>query len=318
MKNILPTKLAFLIPLALLFVSCSTTKPRYEHKYQSYQNYITKHYKEAQRQMDEYQVPASITLAQGLLESGAGNSRLARVYNNHFGIKCGSRWRGKKTYQRDNRPNECFRAYRDWRASYEDHSKFLRNNRRYNGLFELDIQDYQAWAIGLKRAGYATARDYDTRLIKLINTYELYKYDNGASSEAKIINTIEENNIDSEVLVNPNHHQVYFSSGLLYVLAKENDTYKNIAQDLGLEADDLAEFNEMPEEHLLRKGEIVYLVEKNDCASLEYRYHLVQNGESMYDIAQKYGIKLEKLYALQGKSKDYDFVPRVGDEIKLR
>ena len=131
----------------------------------------------AVEQMKQYRIPASITLAQGLLESGAGRSELARKSNNHFGIKCHSDWRGGRVYHDDDLRGECFRKYKNAEQSYEDHAKFLTERPRYASLFKLKVTDYKGWAKGLQRCGYATDRAYANRLIKLIEDYDLYRYD---------------------------------------------------------------------------------------------------------------------------------------------
>ena len=147
-----------------------------------YNKYIKEYAPLAIEQMDKYKIPASITLAQGLLESGAGRSVLARKSNNHFGIKCHG-WPGGKVYHDDDEKGECFRAYRKVEDSYEDHSQFLKNGPRYAFLFKLKITDYKGWAKGLKKAGYATDRSYANRLITIIEDYELYKYDTKGMSK---------------------------------------------------------------------------------------------------------------------------------------
>lgn len=127
--------------------------------------------------METYKIPASITLAQGILESGNGLSTLAKKSNNHFGIKCHSGWKGKKVYHDDDKKNECFRKYPTAEGSFNDHSKFLTSRGRYEFLFDLKPDDYKAWAKGLKKAGYATDRKYPKKLISFIENFELYKYD---------------------------------------------------------------------------------------------------------------------------------------------
>ena len=154
-------------------------------------DYIQKYHKIAMREMQEYKIPASITLAQGLLESGNGKSELAKRSNNHFGIKCHSSWQGKRTYYDDDAKGECFRVYDDPAQSYRDHSLFLANGQRYAFLFELKITDYKEWAKGLKKAGYATLPVYANVLINLIETYDLTQYDKKALTGPKIV--LEEN-----------------------------------------------------------------------------------------------------------------------------
>ena len=140
-------------------------------------DYIEKYKDIAMREMQEYKIPASITLAQGLLESGNGNSELAKKSNNHFGIKCHKDWTGKRTYHDDDEKGECFRVYESPEDSYRDHSIFLKKGQRYAFLFDLKITDYKGWAKGLKKAGYATLPVYANVLIKLIEDYNLAQYD---------------------------------------------------------------------------------------------------------------------------------------------
>ena len=150
-------------------------------------DYIEKYNKIAMREMQEYKIPASITLAQGLLESGNGNSELAKMSNNHFGIKCHNSWKGKRTYYDDDAKGECFRVYDSPADSYRDHSLFLANGQRYAFLFDLKITDYKGWARGLKKAGYATLPVYANVLINLIETYDLTQYDQKALKGPKIV-----------------------------------------------------------------------------------------------------------------------------------
>ena len=145
--------------------------------------YIDKYKDEAIYQMKKYKIPASITLAQGILESGDGNSELAKKSNNHFGIKCHSDWKGERVYHDDDIKDECFRKYNTVRDSYDDHSEFLLRSR-YADLFEYALTDYKSWAKGLKKAGYATNPNYAKLLIKIIEENELYKLDNEIKSES--------------------------------------------------------------------------------------------------------------------------------------
>ncbi len=158
-----------------------------QNKSQDVLDYIEKYNKIAMREMQEYKIPASITLAQGLLESGNGKSELARKSNNHFGIKCHSSWKGERTYHDDDAKGECFRVYDTPAQSYRDHSLFLANGQRYAFLFDLKITDYKGWAKGLKKAGYATLPVYANVLINLIETYDLTQYDQKALKGPKIV-----------------------------------------------------------------------------------------------------------------------------------
>jgi len=148
-------------------------------------NYIETFKTVAIEEMNTYGIPASITLAQGIIESGSGNSSLAKYANNHFGIKCTSEWKGKAYYKDDDNSNDCFRVYKDARESYKDHSEFLKR-KRYSFLFELDKNDYKNWANGLKQAGYATNPRYPAMLISMIEKYQLYQYDQSESEKEKL------------------------------------------------------------------------------------------------------------------------------------
>ena len=180
----------------------------------SYNNYIKQYAPLAVQQMKQHNVPASITLAQGLLESGAGLSKLALESNNHFGIKCGVGWRGRSVRANDDAPNECFRAYRKVEDSYQDHSLFLVGNQRYSSLFSLKKTDYKGWAKGLKKAGYATDPSYANKLITIIETYDLYKYDTDGMSKREV-KKWQKLLKKKPWLANP--HEVKIANGLAYV-----------------------------------------------------------------------------------------------------
>jgi len=163
----------------------TATKANPDFKSHTTVTYIDAFKAVAIEEMNKYGIPASITLAQGILESGSGNSSLARFANNHFGIKCTSDWKGKGYYKDDDKADDCFRVYRDARESYRDHSEFLKR-KRYSALFELDKNDYRNWAVGLKRAGYATNPKYPDMLINIIDKYELYQYDEPETENEKL------------------------------------------------------------------------------------------------------------------------------------
>lgn len=267
---------------------------------QHYVDYIEKYHKEAVEQMHRYRIPASITLAQGLLESGAGRSTLTRKSNNHFGIKCGSDWRGKKTYHDDDARGECFRVYKNARASYEDHSRFLAGKQRYVSLFKLKTTDYKGWARGLKKAGYATNPAYATKLIQIIELYELDRFDSGR--------------LKGTWIANP--HEPFLANGLLYVVARKGDTLDMLAEEFDLSVRKLRKYNDLYKGYALQQGDVVYLEKKNRRAHKNFKTHTVRPGESMYLISQRYGIRLDRLYKMNDMSADY--APRVGEVLKLR
>ena len=275
-----------------------------------YQEYVDQWSSVAVEQMNRYRIPASITLAQGLLESGAGRSELAREGNNHFGIKCHNGWTGPTVYKDDDQRNDCFRSYKTARESYEDHSRFLVNGRRYQSLFSLKMTDYKGWARGLKAAGYATNPKYADRLIEIIEVYKLYEYDKG-----KVVRG-EADRRDGEV--NAVMRDVYIFNDRYYVLARRGDTYRTIGDDMGVSYRKLAKYNERDKNDQLEDGEIVWLEKKARKAPKQYKGvpHIVQPGESMYSIAQYYGIRLERLYKMNDLGPDYSI--RVGDQLKVR
>ncbi len=275
-----------------------------------YQEYVDQWSSVAIEQMNRYRIPASITLAQGLLESGAGRSELAREGNNHFGIKCHNGWTGPTVYKDDDQRNDCFRSYKTARESYEDHSRFLVNGRRYQSLFSLKMTDYKGWARGLKAAGYATNPKYADRLIEIIEVYKLYEYDKG-----KVVRG-EADRRDGAV--NAVMRDVYIFNDRYYVLARRGDTYRTIGDDMGVSYRKLAKYNERDKNDQLEDGEIVWLEKKARKAPKQYKGvpHIVQPGESMYSIAQYYGIRLERLYKMNDLGPDYSI--RVGDQLRVR
>lgn len=268
-----------------------------------YEEYIKKYRELAVEEMKKYHIPASITLAQGLLESGAGLSTLARKSNNHFGIKCGSDWRGKTVSHDDDARGECFRAYKHPKQSYEDHSKFLVGRPRYASLFKLKITDYKGWARGLKKAGYATNPRYADQLIGIIELYDLYKYDTKGG-----LKWMKEN---------PNPHQPYIANGLVYVVVRSGDSWKGISKEFDISQKKLRKYNDLYKGYALQVGDILYLEEKNKRASKEHIVHVLRAGESMHSISQKYGIRLKNLYKLN-KMDPEDMAPETGTILRLR
>lgn len=241
------------------------------------EKYIDQFASLAKEQMKKYGVPASITLAQGILESGNGNSELAKKANNHFGIKCHSTWEGERVYFDDDEKNECFRKYNNVRDSYEDHSLFLKKPR-YEELFELKITDYKGWAEGLKKCGYATSPTYATQLIQLIEKYGLDKYDLETSGQQASLNYfISENRIK-------------------YVKALKGESVEELIKRTQIGKKRLAKYNDWPELMVLKEGEIVYLQPKRNRASVEN--YKVKKGDSLRSISQQYGIKMNRLLKL--------------------
>lgn len=284
-----------------------------QRKNTRYTNYIKEYAPLAVEQMKLHKIPASITLAQGLLESGAGMSTLARKSNNHFGIKCHRDWRGRRVYHDDDAKGECFRAYNHPKESYEDHSLFLKKGARYAFLFKLNITDYKGWARGLKKAGYATDPSYANRLITIIEDYELYKYDAQGLSK-RSVKSMEKELKKKPWLANP--HQVYIANGLAYVVARDGDTFQMLGKEFDISWKKLVKYNDLHKEYTLGKGDIIYLKEKARKAAKQHTVYIVKEGDSMHGISQMFGIRLKSLYRLNGK--DGEYVPEVGDKIWLR
>lgn len=317
-------QIIYIIIALLGFTSVALGQRLYRN--QAFEAYIRKHYTEAVRQMNKHGIPASITMAQGIVETGAGKSSLAVDFNNHFGIKCHTSWRGKRTYKTDDAPNECFRHYDSWEESYEDHSIFLKG-RRYLPLFALRLDDYKGWAIGLQSAGYATNKGYANKLINIIEIYELYMLDFGKlpswmdEGEATVRSTAGRGKAQhkeqhkTKVPEKP-LRPIYMSYGLLYVLADPSDTLEKIAEEVGISPRKLARYNDMPEGFTLQEADVVYLERKHRRASEAYVSHKVKIGDSMHSIAQRYGIRLDDLYRMNDK--DGDYIPTEGDVLLLR
>jgi LysM repeat protein len=278
----------------------------------TYEAYIATYKNLAIEQMQRYKIPASITLAQGLLESGAGQSELTRRSNNHFGIKCGSGWTGRTTTHNDDARNECFRVYSSARDSYEDHSLFLVNRPRYASLFQLKPTDYKGWAHGLKKAGYATSPTYASSLITLIELYNLQQYDmaSGRGYASYATNSAYANAASGVT------RPTYIANELLYVVARRGDTFKTLAKEFHTTATALIRYNDLYKGYTLKEGDIIYLHKKHRKALKPYKVHQVQSGESMHSISQRYGIKLKRLYKMNEKTPDYQ--PKPGDVLRLR
>ena len=261
--------------------------------------YINQYKDIAIEQMNRYHIPASITLAQALLESGAGKSELAQKSNNHFGIKCHS-WDGNRTYHDDDEIGECFRVYKNARDSYEDHSIFLSTSSRYAFLFKFAQTDYVNWARGLKRAGYATSPTYADKLIEIIERYELDRFDYTPKGSRDL-----------------GPHTPYIANDIVYVIARQGDTMLSIAEELGISKRKLLSYNDLPRKYVPVKGDIIYLHRKHRKAQKPNTQHVVGDGESMYMISQKYGVRLNRLYRMNKVTTD-TYSPMIGDVVRLR
>lgn len=287
-------------------------------------------------------VPASITLAQGLLESRYGLSELAVKGNNHFGIKCHNNWNGKKIYYDDDAKGECFRKYPSPEQSYRDHSDFLRYRDRYKFLFDYNTTDYKSWANGLKKAGYATDPSYASKLIRIIEDYRLYEYDDKPASfaksdrksrkESKRVTVkvpdvlppspteIEQTEALTEAQRQDFHfsisREVYKRNGVPFVKAMEGESYASIASANNLFLREILKYNDLAAEAQIVPGTEVYLRPKKGQAVKGLDKHVVEEGETMRSIAQRYGVRLKNLYKINEMA-DGSII-REGDIIKLR
>ncbi len=281
------------------------------------QLYVQNFKEDAIKEMLLYNIPASIILAQGMLESGNGTSDLAILANNHFGIKCHDEWEGPTFIKSDDTEDECFRKYPTVLDSYTDHSLFLKSRARYSQLFELNRTDYKAWAKGLKEAGYATDPEYTIRLLDLIETHELFKYDLAGQSSKKAKGDLakkQSKNIKSETakktdsmppapatekgviaaIEKAQPHEILRLGIVKYIIVRPSDTFENIAVETDKDLWQLYKFNDLSEYDKLVPGQKLYLQPKHKKA--KEHYHIVKIGETMKSISQFYGIKLKSLY----------------------
>lgn len=293
--------------------------------------YIKKYSHLAIKEMNQYGIPASITIAQGLLESGYGKSRLATSANNHFGIKCKSTWTGDKIYHDDDEAQECFRVYACVEDSYNDHSVFLKSNQRYAFLFDFGVADCESWAHGLKKSGYATNPRYAYLLLDIIERYDLTQLDKGY--EAKMIGSLNDKlvaeivkkdkpttrqEIEDNPLLEPKYTfggmKVYRNNKSDFVLSVEGDTYRSIAQRLNMSPEKLARYNDAKVDNPV--GRVVYIQRKAAKGPRGLNTHIIKENETMYSISQRYGISFKWLCNMNDKARGES--PRVGERIRLR
>ena len=272
------------------------------------EDYIETYKDIAMREMREHKIPASITLAQGLLESGAGNSALAREAKNHFGIKCHKGWEGDTYIMDDDAKNECFRKYNNAEESFVDHSLFLTTRSRYAALFDLDITDYEGWAKGLKAAGYATNPKYAQLLIDRIKLYDLTKYDQIALGQRADDNQLPDIAPEDELLelaYSPERRAVfelvdmtqegrfiYENNKVRFVFAKEGETPEQLAKDFNIKFKRFCEYNLLnrPDEMVFHSGDVVYLGKLRN-SNWKAKKHIVEEGETLRDIALRFAVK---------------------------
>lgn len=343
-KIFLMVKKRIRISVILIFILLLDVNVYSQNRSKAALDYIERYKDVAMREMQEYKIPASITLAQGLLESGNGNSDLAKRSNNHFGIKCHKDWKGKRTYHDDDAKGECFRVYDSPNDSYRDHSKFLANGQRYAFLFDLKITDYKGWAKGLKKAGYATLPVYANVLIKLIEDYNLTQYDQmvvkgkykskdksqkskdkSQKSKDKSQNPKVNNDIiytpykitDSEVVGKTSDERyIRENNGVKFIYAKEGENVYELAEMLGIYDYQIIKYNNLGKRAILKDNEIIYIEPKKNKALRRYKYHTIQKGETLSYVSRLYAVKLKSLFKMNDM--DENTILHVGDNIRLR
>lgn len=319
MRNIQHTIVVFFI---LVSVTSTAQNP------EVVKNYINNYKDLAIAEMQRTGVPASITLAQGIHESTAGTSKLVQASNNHFGIKCKANWTGESVKHDDDARGECFRKYPVAEDSYKDHSNFLKNGQRYAFLFQLDPTDYEGWANGLKKAGYATNPQYPLVLIKLVEDYNLQDYTLIALGKSPLpdigttdvnVTTVskpiveEKNVIEKEKKLNyPEGRFLINETKVIY--ASKGTSFLVIAKQYDVDLSKIFEFNEIQRMEAVDKDRLIYLQRKRKTGNNEF--HIVQPGESLHDIAQLQAIRLENLV-------EYNWlktaeVPAAGEQLSLK
>lgn len=324
-----------LATLAALFV-WTAVSAQSRIKYTT-EEYIARWNKIAVEHQEKYGIPASITLAQGILESNNGNGRLAVEANNHFGIKCKKNWTGATISHDDDAKGECFRKYHSAEESYEDHANYIDTQPRYDSLFRHSETDYKAWARGLKAAGYATDPQYAEKLIRIIEENKLYLYDRGEDALEQRVAEVEK--VEQEIVadipaqpakksevvdvdnytvtVNPHHgYSVQMVNGVEFVEPKQGDTYAKIAALFDLPVKKIYKFNDVAVGAELAEGERVFLQRKQTRYVGSELYHTAVEGETVRSVAQRYGVRLAKLATLNRLSSDATL--HEGQHVKLR
>ena len=335
------------LSLALCFLTAACcfqagSAPKQRNGKAEYEQYIRKYQSLAIENMKRYGIPASITMAQALIESGCGNSTLAVRANNHFGIKCKSNWTGDFILHDDDQAGECFRKYKCVEDSYADHSEFLRTSPRYQSLFRLDpAEDYERWALGLKEAGYATNPQYAAQLIKVIEDYDLHSLDRkvaiGEEKPKKVriepqpVQEVVEllsdglsEDYDAPKVQSGSYvatgsrggRQVYRNNGVGFVVAQAGDSFASLARTLRMTEKQLLAYNDLRRSQRMEPDQIVYIAKKKKKAGNGYQTYAVEKGDSLYRIAQRFGISLPALCKRNYMSPDYRVSP--GQRIRLR
>ncbi|MCU0363752.1 MAG: glucosaminidase domain-containing protein [Bacteroidales bacterium] len=324
-----------LLLLLLVSAGCGSRKPAVQpvssSSSQLARDYVNRYAEIAVSEMKRTGVPASIKLAQGMIESDYGRSTLARNANNHFGIKCHNGWTGATVTHHDDRRNECFRKYKRVEDSFRDHSDFLVSGSRYRDLFKIDPTDYREWAKGLKKAGYATNPEYANILIRSIEENNLWQYDRGTkpviSSPAvmpadteKVIpqtkpsGTVQ--NAGSGAGVYAVAPRILENNRIQYIIVKDGESREKLEKEFGLLRWELPRYNELDNDFVPGAGQLLYLQPKREKAAPGNDYHVVAEGEKMYGIAQKYGIKLKSLHEMNGIAEGTEAL--TGAKLRLR
>jgi hypothetical protein len=283
------------------------------------EQYIETYSEWAIQDMRKTGIPASIKLAQAILESASGNSQLATQSNNHFGIKCHTDWDGERVFHHDDARNECFRKYRNPLQSFEDHSAFLTGRPRYSKLFELPVTDYKAWAHGLKEAGYATNPQYAQLLIRIIEEHQLFLLDDETAGDSarRSRRDTQRRQASGAPVINPFQlRPTDHNNGVKFVEVKPGDSFESISAMYGLKAWELPHYNDLPANADLSSFRIIYLESKRRNAHPDHPHHVVKEGETMHVLSQQYGIRLNRLYYLNRM--DQGTEPRPGDRLNLR
>lgn len=304
------------VAAAIIGVSCSVKKPVQVQNSSATtaslaRDYIDAYSEIAVSEMKRTGIPASITLAQGMIESDFGRSTLARDANNHFGIKCHNGWSGPTVTHHDDRRNECFRKYRRVEDSFYDHSDFLVNGSRYRDLFSYGSSDYKSWAKGLKKAGYATNPHYADILIRNIEENNLWMFDRGLAQGSRtaakdrpdsdrvqqvavqtVQNGIKEKSVASVYAVTP---RIMENNRVQYIIVRDGETRERIEKEFGLLKWELPKYNELDTDFVPVAGQVLYLQPKRDKAEPGKDYHTVAEGETLYSVSQKYAVKLKSL-----------------------
>jgi hypothetical protein len=330
-----PVPLTFILSVIVIFYSCRSTRPVVQQRADepSAAAYIEKYKDLAVSEMIRTGIPASITLAQGMIESDFGRSSLARQGNNHFGIKCHDDWTGPTIRHHDDRRNECFRKYARPEDSFYDHSDFLTSGSRYTSLFEIPSDDYKGWARGLKKAGYATNPDYANMLIRKIEENNLHYFDGGYTVVKQAIKqpevVLRNDNLtrpdslapkqfipSEEMTVIALPQRILENNRIQYVIVKDGETREMIEKEFKLLRWELPRYNELEEDFIPVTGQLLYLQPKRDKAEPGKETYQFVDGDTMYSVSQKYGLKLQKLYELNRMTKGEEPVP--GTKLWLR